>query len=190
MEKTLTKKQRDLLAPVLQFASMWKSGKTAIESVAQVQDLVFTAAVAMDTQLFLVIPDSDKSVAEFRDYQRVLRGWLHELMRVDELSETKRTELLTGIASWADEAHVLMRTVIQDGELRRVAQLQSTGVQAVVGEALSRLLSFDTLGVQSVVGVCKHCGDYFVKARKDKLTCSPSCRVLANRPTKGKGRKK
>jgi hypothetical protein len=168
---------RPALEPVLSFASLWDE-RTTITSTAQVQELMFKAAVALGARVVQVI--EPEKFSAYIDDQKVLRGWLKDLLRFDKLTPAKRSELLHEVAAWADTALVRIRPAVVDGVLRRVEVLEATGVRAIVGDVMSRLLNHDAEGA-NLIGVCKHCQSYFFKARSHKVTCSDSCRVLKSR---------
>lgn len=158
---------------VLRFASMKK-----IEHTSQVEEMLMPAAVALGARRFKILKPGEHP--EYLKNQTVLRDWLARLARFRRLKARDRERLLQEVAAWADKAAVTVRTEVRNGKLMRVLYVVADGVQAVVGEVLSRLLDSNAAGAK-LISRCPQCGDYFILRRNDMQVCSPRCRVAKKR---------
>lgn len=168
------------LRAVLEFASLWREGRSAITTTDQVHDLMQPAADALGSSVpFLRLPADEEPIG-FRNDQAALRKWLATLLRWRRTSAKDRERTLVEVAQWASLASVGVQTVVEDGDIRRKLVVHANGVQSVIGETLARLLADDARRA-AAIGQCPVCATYFLKSRKDAKTCSTRCRVALHR---------
>ena len=182
----------------MKFASLWDYDKdeSLIEGTRQVEDLLMDVAITatasadgyMDDifwEIGFITPPPGQPQPYIRD-QKVLRGWLQQIVRFNRLTLDERNALLPEIMNWAVKAYLTSSIDIVKGRFHRTYHAYFDSVQALIGEVLTRLPQLQPdAGRELVKGdvlQCLMCGTFYVISRNDDTgVCSAICKTNRSR---------